>query len=82
MIYELEKEVDFALGLDNGQRFRVNAYFQRGLMAAALRAIPSTVPNLMMSISLTTSCSFAINPTDSFWLLDQLGPVNQPLSPV
>jgi twitching motility protein PilT len=44
MIYEIEKEVDFALGLDNGQRFRVNAYFQRGLMAAALRAIPSTVP--------------------------------------
>ncbi len=44
MVYELEKEVDFALGLDNGQRFRVNAYFQRGQMAAALRAIPSQIP--------------------------------------
>jgi len=44
MIYELEKEVDFALGLDNGQRFRINAYFQRGQMAAALRAIPSVIP--------------------------------------
>ncbi len=44
MLYELEKEVDFALGLDNGQRFRINAYFQRGQMAAALRAIPSVIP--------------------------------------
>ena len=43
-IYELEKEVDFALSLENGQRFRVNAYFQRGHMAAALRSIPSEIP--------------------------------------
>jgi twitching motility protein PilT len=44
-IYELEREVDFALALENGQRFRVNAYFQKGRMAAALRAIPSEVPD-------------------------------------
>jgi twitching motility protein PilT len=43
-LYEIDKEVDFALGLDNGQRFRVNAYFQRGFMAAAMRAIPSSIP--------------------------------------
>ena len=43
-IYELEKEVDFSLGLASGQRFRVNAYFQRGNMATALRAIPSHIP--------------------------------------
>lgn len=43
-VYELEKEVDFSLGLSSGQRFRVNAYFQRGNMAAALRAIPSKIP--------------------------------------
>lgn len=43
-LYELEKEVDFSLGLPTGQRFRVNAYFQRGNMAAALRAIPSYIP--------------------------------------
>jgi pilus retraction protein PilT len=43
--YELEREVDFALALEDGRRFRVNAYFQRGRMAAALRAIPSQVPS-------------------------------------
>ncbi len=42
--YELEREIDFALQLDNGQRFRVNAYHQKGKMVAALRAIPTTIP--------------------------------------
>jgi twitching motility protein PilT len=44
-VYELERELDFALSLGDGQRFRVNAYFQRGHMAAAMRAIPSEVPD-------------------------------------
>lgn len=43
--YQLEKEIDFALSLDNGQRFRINAYYQKGKMAAALRAIPSEIPD-------------------------------------
>ena len=43
-IYELEREIDFALALDNGRRFRVNAYFQRGRMATSLRAIPRHIP--------------------------------------
>jgi pilus retraction protein PilT len=43
--YELERELDFALALDNGSRFRVNAYYQKGHMAAAMRAIPSKVPD-------------------------------------
>ncbi len=42
--YELEREIDFALAVDDGRRFRVNAYFQQGRMAAAFRAIPSVVP--------------------------------------
>jgi len=44
-IYELEREIDFALALDDGRRFRVNAYFQKGRMAAALRAIPAEIPD-------------------------------------
>ncbi len=44
-IYELEREVDFAIAVDDGGRFRVNAYYQKGNMAAALRAIPSEVPS-------------------------------------
>ena len=43
--YELEREIDFALAVEDGRRFRVNAYFQKGRMAAALRAIPDTIPN-------------------------------------
>jgi twitching motility protein PilT len=43
--YELEREVDLALALDDGRRFRVNAYYQKGNMAAALRTIPTEVPS-------------------------------------
>jgi twitching motility protein PilT len=43
-VYEIERELDFSLGLDEGRRYRVNAYFERGHMAAALRAIPSQIP--------------------------------------
>ncbi|MFN3200880.1 MAG: type IV pilus twitching motility protein PilT [Bradymonadia bacterium] len=42
--YELERELDFALALDTGQRYRVNAYYEKGNMAAALRSIPRTPP--------------------------------------
>lgn len=44
-IYELERESDFALAMDDGRRFRVNAYYQKGRMAAALRTIPGDVPD-------------------------------------
>ncbi len=43
--YELEKEIDFALALSAKQRFRVNAYYQKGHMAAALRGIPTKIPD-------------------------------------
>ena len=44
-VYELERELDFALALEDGRRFRVNAYYQKGQMSAALRAIPSRIPD-------------------------------------
>jgi len=43
--YELERELDFSLALEDGQRFRVNAYYERGNMAAAFRAISSHIPD-------------------------------------
>ena len=55
--YQLEKEIDFSLSLEDGQRFRVNAYFQRGHSAAALRSIPSQIPDpalLMIPNSILT----------------------------
>lgn len=41
---ELEKELDFSLRLESGVRFRVNAYFQKGHLAVALRLIHSKIP--------------------------------------
>lgn len=43
-VFELEREIDFALSMDDGQRFRVNAYHHQGNMAASLRAIPTRIP--------------------------------------
>ncbi|TNE51465.1 MAG: PilT/PilU family type 4a pilus ATPase [Deltaproteobacteria bacterium] len=43
--YQLEREIDFALAVRSGQRFRINAYYQKGQMAASLRAIPSEIPD-------------------------------------
>jgi twitching motility protein PilT len=41
---ELDKELDFSLRLESGVRFRVNAYFQKGHLAVALRLIHSKIP--------------------------------------
>src|SRR3989344_4153446 len=35
-----ERELDFSYNFEGKARFRVNAYFERGFMAAALRLVP------------------------------------------
>lgn len=40
---EIEKEIDFSLSIPES-RFRVNVYYQKGLLAATLRVIPSVIP--------------------------------------
>ncbi len=40
-----QRELDFSWQLDD-RRFRVNAYFQRGVPSLAFRLIPSTIPTL------------------------------------
>ncbi len=40
------KELDFSYALSDRARFRVNAFFERSNMAAALRLIPTTIPTL------------------------------------
>src|ERR1035437_2906771 len=37
------KELDFSYGVDNGERFRGNAFFQQGMISAALRLIPKKI---------------------------------------
>jgi len=44
--FDLEHELDFALTITGGYRFRVNAHMQRGTAAAAIRLIPSEIPNV------------------------------------
>ncbi|MGI8632629.1 MAG: type IV pilus twitching motility protein PilT [Solirubrobacterales bacterium] len=44
--FENELQLDFAYAIPGRGRFRVNAYFQRGSIAAALRRIPSELENL------------------------------------
>jgi len=44
-VFELEKELDLSLSTREGQRFRVNAYYQRGHAAVAIRAIPALIPS-------------------------------------
>jgi twitching motility protein PilT len=38
-----ERQLDFSYSYEDKARFRVNAYFQRGYMAAALRLIPAQI---------------------------------------
>ncbi len=44
--FELDKELDFALSLVGGTRFRVNAHYQRNTVAVAMRLIPDSLPPL------------------------------------
>lgn len=43
--FEKERELDFSLGLEGLERFRVNVHIQRGSVEAAFRRIPIHVPN-------------------------------------
>jgi len=40
------KELDFSFSLGEMARFRVNAFYQKGYLTAALRLIPNKIPNL------------------------------------
>lgn len=41
-----KREIDFSYELSGSERFRINAYYQRGTISLAVRAIPASVPNL------------------------------------
>jgi twitching motility protein PilT len=44
--FEREKELDFSMSIRNLQRFRGNAFLQRGAVGAAFRPIANTIPKL------------------------------------
>src|ERR1700684_2877780 len=41
-----DRQIDFAYSFEDKARFRVNVYFQRGYLAAALRLVPARVRNI------------------------------------
>src|SRR3984957_5994443 len=41
-----ERQVDFAYSFDDKARFRVNVYYQRGYLAAALRLVPARIKTI------------------------------------
>jgi twitching motility protein PilT len=45
-ILKINKEIDFSFDYQEKARFRVNAYFQRGKLAAALRLLPTQIPSI------------------------------------
>lgn len=55
-------EVDFSYPLDNGVRFRVNVYRQRGEISIAARAIPVEVPSLEQLSLPSVLSSLALKP--------------------
>ena len=44
--FELDRELDFAITIAGGHRFRVNAHYQRGSVAVAFRLIPNSIPEI------------------------------------
>lgn len=45
-ILSVNRELDFSVGYGDQARFRVNAYFQKGSMAASFRWIPTEIPTI------------------------------------
>jgi len=70
---EKEKELDFSLSLAES-RFRVNIYFQKGMLAASLRVIPSDIPDLS-TLDLPEICASFCDIKQGFILVT--GPTGQ-----
>ena len=45
-LFKVDRELDFSYNLQKGERFRVNVYYEKGNVAAALRYIPATIRTL------------------------------------
>ena len=45
-LFLVNKEIDFSFDYEGKARFRINAYFEKGNMAAALRLLPNVIPTI------------------------------------
>jgi len=67
-IFTKEKELDFSLGLEDEGRFRVNIFYQRGTVGAALRLIPNKIRSIQ-DLGLPLVCEDFTKPSQGFVLV-------------
>ncbi|MEZ4390775.1 MAG: PilT/PilU family type 4a pilus ATPase [Polyangiales bacterium] len=60
--FELDRELDFAITIAGGHRFRVNAHYQRGSVAVAFRLIPNAIPDISKLGMPSVVCELATRP--------------------
>jgi len=73
-MFEVNKEMDFSFSFGDKARFRVNAYYQKGLVAASFRLIPSKIPEID-ALSLPKICHDFVKLKQGFILVT--GPTGQ-----
>ncbi len=67
-VFEKEKELDFSVGLEDRGRFRVNVFYQRGTLGAALRLIPQKIRTIE-ELGLPQICEDFTKPSQGFVLV-------------
>lgn len=67
------KELDFSYGIENGERFRGNAFFQQGMISIALRLIPRKIRSLTELNLPDILRSFADKPQGFFLVVGPVG---------
>ena len=73
-IFLRDKEIDFSYNFENKARFRVNIFFQKGNISAALRFIPDKIPTIE-DLNLLPILHEFIRPAQGFVLVT--GPSSQ-----
>ena len=68
----VDKELDFSYSIENGERFRGNAYFQQGMISIALRLIPKKIRSIE-ELNLPTILKNFVDKPQGFFLV--VGPV-------
>ena len=67
-VFLKEKELDFSIGLEDRGRFRVNVFYQRGTLGAALRLIPQKIRTIE-ELGLPSICEDFTKPSQGFVLV-------------
>lgn len=67
------KELDFSYGIENGERFRGNAFFQQGMISIALRLIPRKIRSVTELNLPDILRSFADKPQGFFLVVGPVG---------